>query len=1251
MQKQKTISAYRFLPGLMKKTYLVFTMLITLLLYNAPALAQCDTEADFSYTGPTPGLDGCTYTFTADEDGANSIHFWTVWFDNGLPFTANGTGLNTITLTVPVSNSLDMVLHWVFIPGEGSFSCMDDDFASCTNDCDTLDYFEYTIEDCDLVSFAALVDDSEVDTYHWDFGDGSSSNLAYTLHQYNTSGSFVVTLTITWNDGSVTSCSEEIEITCDDNHCVEAAIFDYHVDSCTVTFVPEAISLPACWDLGDGTVITTPTTGIVVHTYPDTNGDTVCYDVTRYDCNVPTTDCIKRICVSCGENTAPLCCPADGINLTGYTISEAVDDELIPSGSLRDTSVCVEPFHTLVIDEDYSFINVEFFMDEGSRILLPQENSLQISGSHLHGCDRMWVGIVVEEGARLFFSSDSIEDAQYAIEAQAGSNVSIRGNVFDRNYVSLYGPGGDFNHSIHLNSHQCSDELLPPYAGQDPEPAEVSYAGILLHNFRQGALTVGYANPSPQLPATSSESFLDLANGIIAWNSNLNIRTARFDNMVIENMYDYSSFGIRADGKNRFLVQRGLGNQANPSPPITGSGVTATFDACRHGIWTSGMHVDITRSKMTNVETGIHTQLATKRDVNIYENAIAASLDGMNLINNYSANVFDIRNNYLEVGPYNGDKANAGIHVIGYNPWRGVNTFNRGAITKNELHVFNGDHPVGIVVKDVQLPETRTDPLLSITDNDVTIANDNATTIQASGISLFDSHRLYVNCNTVAGQTLDCSNVDPNNGIFIENVEYTVLECNTINTSMKALHYVGACMDNDLFTTDFGDNCIGLHMDATATFGGSSGNNVQSHHGNRWNGSYAWNAAVHDGGFDQIIFSKFEVHTTNAPFWPPTIATPNTSEPWFDHIPGGTPDSCATSEDCGIPQELPPLVVTKMDSLIASGHVLTDTFANSLYWLNSQQLYRKLYSDTSLIVAGSNIDSFYTQAADTSLGALHAVAVDMAGLFVVDSAMLADYDSLLADYYLMLDSLGQTEYELSKASGQDSLDLEAQKDSLFADMELLADNYEAWHDSISPLQYSAADDVLVDNNKISVTVDYEKNEKQVNKVFLKNLAKDTVNLTTLQITTLGAIAFQCPLEGGKSVRRARALFRLAFPDVVFGDSLCVGAGSSSRKKHIPEDQSLTEEEMVKEDSKKESTGIVKLFPNPVQDELTVQYQSTGELTLTLFDLNGKLIATYALDSTASEKRINIAHIDNGLYLYKVHDQNGAVTSGKITVLR
>jgi len=119
-----------------------------------------------------------------DTTSANPLtnHNWT---DNGeyhviLNVTDNWGDSNTTRLKVQISNREPSVYctcpAYIYLPGEA---------IAFTSDCYDLD--------------------GNISSYYWDFGDGSSANVSHPQHTYETSGNYIVTLTIEDDDGAVNS--------------------------------------------------------------------------------------------------------------------------------------------------------------------------------------------------------------------------------------------------------------------------------------------------------------------------------------------------------------------------------------------------------------------------------------------------------------------------------------------------------------------------------------------------------------------------------------------------------------------------------------------------------------------------------------------------------------------------------------------------------------------------------------------------------------------------------------------------------------------------------------------------------------------------------------------------------------------------------------------------------------------------------------------------------------------------------------
>jgi hypothetical protein len=72
------------------------------------------------------------------------------------------------------------------------------------------------------------------------------------------------------------------------------------------------------------------------------------------------------------------------------------------------------------------------------------------------------------------------------------------------------------------------------------------------------------------------------------------------------------------------------------------------------------------------------------------------------------------------------------------------------------------------------------------------------------------------------------------------------------------------------------------------------------------------------------------------------------------------------------------------------------------------------------------------------------------------------------------------------------------------------------------------------------------------------------------------------------------------------------------------------------------SGKVKLFPNPVINELSIQIPNETVERIELYDLNGRLV----LSSDKSET-INISHVNHGIYVIKIQDSKNIVRFQKI----
>lgn len=80
-----------------------------------------------------------------------------------------------------------------------------------------------------------------------------------------------------------------------------------------------------------------------------------------------------------------------------------------------------------------------------------------------------------------------------------------------------------------------------------------------------------------------------------------------------------------------------------------------------------------------------------------------------------------------------------------------------------------------------------------------------------------------------------------------------------------------------------------------------------------------------------------------------------------------------------------------------------------------------------------------------------------------------------------------------------------------------------------------------------------------------------------------------------------------------------------------------------------SKDAVKVYPNPTQNEITIAYTfaNSGDGTLHVMDITGRVVASKNLSNQKQEEEINIGGLSNGLYLYKVVQNGILISAGKL----
>jgi len=248
------------------------------------AVIKTPPNATFT-SSPTTLLTGENVTFNAtasyDLDGQIVNYFWD--YGDGETGTGNITtyayadnGTYTVTLTITDNDGFnDTALDTIIVQNRPPF-------AQFTESAE--------IVDTDVaISFNASYSydlDGSIVSYFWDFGDGTNTTDMIVLHSYADNGTYIVTLTVTDDDGATASTNAtktilnrppaaSFEETAETVYTSEIITFN-----ATSSYDPDGTIVSYFWDFGDGT----NATGIIVfHAYMDDGNYTVELIVTDND--------------------------------------------------------------------------------------------------------------------------------------------------------------------------------------------------------------------------------------------------------------------------------------------------------------------------------------------------------------------------------------------------------------------------------------------------------------------------------------------------------------------------------------------------------------------------------------------------------------------------------------------------------------------------------------------------------------------------------------------------------------------------------------------------------------------------------------------------------------------------------------------------------------------------------------------------------------------------------------------------------
>jgi hypothetical protein len=857
---------------------------------------------------------------------------------------------------------------------------------------------------------------------------------------------------------------------------------------------------------------------------------------------------------------------------------------------------------------EYTFSNdSELFFASGSELRIASGNLLNIEFSHLQGCEEMWKGIALEQGSELYFIVNKIEDAQYAIEALGDCQVSIFGNIFANNYVGIYKAPSvgffEFNQPFPMAANQFSMEgaLLPPYPGQLPGPGETGLAGIEVHDTK--FLEVG------SYSFLGINEFSGLRNGIIADNATVSVINGNFDNIV----GDFNPTNLM-------------------NLPEEGVGILAT----------EGAFVDARDCEFKNMVRAIHT--VDNRGIIVRDCIIEHVEDGVICLGGTFMFRYDISDNEIT------DFRQFGIclaELIGVARRTTIrdNIITSDATVPSQYNIMSGIHLA--VGADNNAAKIIQGNKITLNDSGYGIAVDNATSLQildnevrhqgtadfnalrpSDGIVVRESENALLKGNTLEYSQNGDPNIGVVSGFSIAQSLDASLCCNTTDGHTYGTELLGMMGNAEFRLTTIKDHSYGLRC------GNGTAISTQEHAGNRWIGSYANAAALHEGSEENITFSIFQVQPPQATdLWPTHkgIESPAAPGQWFELFPGSAPDSCAADAECQSPPS-EEMVFTPLDSLIRAGGFLGTDFGAALDWRGRQYLYDRMASNSGLHGISAAMDQFFAAESSGLIEQLDSVGRGVAAMGEIGAGLATTEEEalLLMNELRSIDSLFE-----AAATAADTAALQNTRQEILQDLNAKLDSLNAGYEQAQQELAVKASQLLSFNNSIAPGGNsFAANEQAVNEVALSLAASPDTPLSLSQEATLFSIAEQCLLEGGKAVITARALL-LRDTSLAFAQY---------------DDCSPVEERQSEPHAVAPShSNRLSIAPNPGKANILVSWGAQPASKLEVYRINGERIAAFQLEEGSTALPISMSGHSNGLYLIRLLLQDGSTITAKLLV--
>jgi len=884
-----------------------------------------------------------------------------------------------------------------------------------------------------------------------------------------------------------------------------------------------------------------------------------------------------------------------GTNATSTFLSSVIGTKFpnnsIACGGANNGSYAI--FGDLIIDVDYCFNNLKFFMQPGSSIRIVNGSVLSVDAStggtqkpSFLPCMAMWQGIIIEDGD-LVMNESVMNGAETGIAVLPDNTVSVTNSDFTDNFIgvrfmddaNLPKPHTATVLGFYGNTFSGSGELPPLYPGQTLEffsPNDLPYAGVLAEDYNLLPL-VGTRLPTDLIPTKYS----NMNNGIRFIDTDLNSSFSVFEDMPLSAIVGISN-------NNNSYIHFGLNDD-----PSKAASDQVDFLRCQNGISLGRMNAEIHQSHFGEIgNRAIQFQNCSNKNVALKKCRIES--ENLGVLSLFSVPLSgSIENNF-----FTPSSIHDGRDILCFEGFSSTSTPNPGNSWRIIGNNFDGSQGGRTAI------QISGGSNFEIKENTITRSG-NATGITKYGITLTNSSFPELKCNDIS---VNGQNHGQDVGIMVSSSIFGKYECNTVDNFVNNIQF-----ENDNMRNLFKGNQM-LNGDRGLVFGSNAEIGPQSHKGNCWSNNSSDDLS-HASTNDQFVRRSLftikclgEGDINNACGCDAIVSVQSGVNPTdlLNQVPFGFTESCGDDNDgnttslClskkitpGSPVE-PAALSDRLNNLVYS-----NANANTMHWMSQFNVLRAI--DNGMLSA-------YSQESEINNHRSQNVELDNHLKFWDDLSannLGLDQNVTLSETFSSIHQLTQAIAE--NVSSDDQENLQSQLDQLIIDFQTQKTFGNAIYQSSTEAINNVYTNYNFGENFGELHLDYM---AFVSNLFSEFMLNNNLDLDQNQEQLLYTIGTTCLDKAGPASNLAKALYFVVSDGLVLETEDC---------------ETVIEERT----NRQKKLKPVRLYPNPSSGVISIDLLEDTDVEIV--NQLGTVVRSYKLQSGTHTLNLDLS---NGVYFIR-----------------